>query len=42
MLEVEGDSAKPRKQREGKILQPGDMFREQGDHSGLNLEGKMS
>lgn len=40
MLEVEGDNKKPRKQRGGKILQKGDVLREQGDNFGLNLEGK--
>lgn len=40
MLEGEGDNTKPRKQREGMILQWGDMLREQGDNFGLNLEGK--
>lgn len=40
MLEIEGDNTKPRERRGGKILQPGDVFREQGDNFGLNLEGK--
>lgn len=40
MLEGEGDNVKPRKRREGTILQQGDMLGEQGDHFGLNLEGK--